>query len=99
MGVLITGGTGFVGSRTTAAVLAAGHAVIHAGSTYAYALPFWRCQGLRQTTVHGTAVVLQTARTMGLDPIDHSRTRPLSGVEARDRRSKGEPAPLGTAPV
>jgi len=114
--VLITGGTGFVGSHTVAAVAAAGHrvklfvrnpdrmgpalkphglspgdcehavgdvndtaairralhdceAVIHAGSAYAYALPFWRSSALMKTNVNGTASVLRGAHEMRMDPI------------------------------
>jgi nucleoside-diphosphate-sugar epimerase len=116
MKVAITGGTGFVGSHSVAAVIAAGHkvrllvrdrarvapalephglspsdceyavadvndaaairrglegceAVIHAGSAYTYALPFWRAAELIKTNVRGTGNVLQTAHEMHLDPI------------------------------
>ena len=116
MKVLITGGTGFVGSHTVAAVAAAGHrvklfvrdpdrigpalkphglspsdcehtvgdvndtaaisralhgceAVIHAGSAYTYALPFWRSSALMKTNVNGTANVLRAAHQKRMDPI------------------------------
>ena len=116
MKVLITGGTGFVGSHTVAAVAGAGHrvklfvrnpdrigpalkphglspgdcehavgdvtdsaavrralhdceAVIHAGSAYSYALPFWRSSALMKTNVDGTANVLRAAHEMRMDPI------------------------------
>jgi dihydroflavonol-4-reductase len=116
MKVLVTGGTGFVGSHTVAALKSEGHdvklfvrspsrmepalkphgisvsdvehatgdvtdlasvksalegcdAVVHAGSAYAYNLPFWKSSSLMKTNVEGTANVLRTAHEMGLDPI------------------------------
>ncbi|MGH7413902.1 MAG: NAD-dependent epimerase/dehydratase family protein [Candidatus Rokuibacteriota bacterium] len=121
MMVLVTGGTGFVGSHTVAAVKSAGHeaklfvrnparigpalephelstrdfehavgdvndvasvrralegcdAVIHAGSAYAYNLPFWKARALMKTNVEGTANVLRAARDMRLDPIVYVST-------------------------
>jgi dihydroflavonol-4-reductase len=46
-------------------------AVVHAGSAYAYNLPFWKTSNLMKTNVDGTAHVLRTAHEIGLDPIVH----------------------------
>lgn len=46
-------------------------AVVHAGSAYVYALPFWKSSSLMTTNVEGTSNVLRLAHSMGMDPIVH----------------------------
>ena len=49
--------------------LAGCDAVVHAGSAYAYGLPFWKWSALTRTNVQGTATLLRLAHEQGMDPI------------------------------
>ena len=91
MRVLVTGGTGYVGSHAAAALgsidaaLAGCDAVVHAASVYS--LDPRDAPTIAATNVRGTETVLGAARRAGVDPI--VGVRPAHGWSAADPAREG----------